>query len=132
MRISDWSSDVCSSDLPGPIRFGDCPRNPWIYIARAHSTKRRHGHVDAVMQQERPPPYWRGTEQTVVVVLGHARDKLLPAHKSGLGFPRLERPGEVFVDRPLIIRKLVQAAKAEGFWQEAPDIGVSGRPAETL
>src|SRR3546814_19557153 len=24
------------------------------------------------------------------------------------------------------------AAKAEGFWQEAPDIGVSGRPAETL
>src|SRR3546814_8718963 len=76
------------------------------------------------MQQERPPPYWRGTEQTVVVVLGHARDKLLPAHKSGLGFPRLERPGEVFVDRPLIIRKLVHAAKAEGFWQEAPDIGV--------
>src|SRR3546814_13529203 len=53
---------------PGPIRFGDCPRNPWIYIARAHSTKRRHGHVDAVMQQERPPPYWRGTEQTVVGV----------------------------------------------------------------
>src|SRR3546814_5181807 len=84
------------------------------------------------MQQERPPPYWRGTEQTVVVVLGHARDKLLPAHKSGLGFPRLERPGEVFVDRPLIIRKLVHAAKAEGFWQEAPDIGVSGRPADTL
>src|SRR3546814_16905932 len=67
----------------------------------------------------------RGTEQTVVVVLGHARDKLLPAHKSGLGFPRLERPGEVFVDRPLVIRKLVHAAKAEGFWQEAPDIGVS-------
>src|SRR3546814_8047000 len=72
---------------------------------------RRHGHVDAVMQQERPPPYWRGTEQTVVVVLGHARDKLLPAHKSGLGFPRLERPGEVFVDRPLIIRKLVHRSE---------------------
>src|SRR3546814_10737216 len=79
------------------------------------------------MQQERPPPYWRGTEQAVVVVLGHARDKLLPAHKSGLGFPRLERPGEVFVDRQLIIRKLVHAAKAEGFWQEAPDIGEIGR-----
>src|SRR3546814_13844892 len=24
MRISDWSSDVCSSDLPGPIRY-HCP-----------------------------------------------------------------------------------------------------------
>src|SRR3546814_19128813 len=23
MRISDWSSDVCSSDLEGPIRVGD-------------------------------------------------------------------------------------------------------------
>lgn len=68
----------------------------------------------------------------MVVVLGHAGDKLLPAHKGGLRFPRLERPGEVFVDRPLIIRKLVHAAKAEGLWQEAPDIGVSGRPAETL
>src|SRR3546814_10831342 len=22
MRISDWSSDVCSSDLPGAVRFG--------------------------------------------------------------------------------------------------------------
>src|SRR3546814_5704594 len=25
MRISDWSSDVCSSDLPGHVRMGDGP-----------------------------------------------------------------------------------------------------------
>src|SRR3546814_20366836 len=111
MRISDWSSDVCSSDLPGPIRFGDCPRNPWIYIARAHSTKRRPGHVDAVMQPERPPPYWRGTEQTVVVFTGQARYKRLPAHQRGLGCPRLEHPGEVLGDRHLIIWKWVHAAE---------------------
>src|SRR3546814_16047080 len=23
MRISDWSSDVCSADLPGPLRVGE-------------------------------------------------------------------------------------------------------------
>src|SRR3546814_7153033 len=34
MRISDWSSDVCSSDLPGPPREG-FPRHPAARRLRA-------------------------------------------------------------------------------------------------
>lgn len=66
------------------------------------------------------------------MVLGHTGDKLLPAHEGGLGLPRLERPREVFIDCPLVIWELVHAAKAKGLWEEAPDIGISGRPAEAL
>src|SRR3546814_16504761 len=29
MRISDWSSDVCSSDLPPPANLWPCRRNDW-------------------------------------------------------------------------------------------------------
>src|SRR3546814_13019438 len=37
MRISDWSSDVCSSDLMGP-RVGDTARIRDIRIATSHHT----------------------------------------------------------------------------------------------
>src|SRR3546814_4665749 len=30
MRISDWSSDVCSSDLPFPRRFNSCCGQPEV------------------------------------------------------------------------------------------------------
>src|SRR3546814_4243752 len=30
MRISDWSSDVCSSDLPRPVNFGDGRWPDWL------------------------------------------------------------------------------------------------------
>src|SRR3546814_1634521 len=36
MRISDWSSDVCSSDLPAEVQMADSPRrmtSPWIAFA---------------------------------------------------------------------------------------------------
>src|SRR3546814_8105956 len=39
MRISDWSSDVCSSDLParqGPGGDGKCPRLPHAEEEAAH------------------------------------------------------------------------------------------------
>src|SRR3546814_3571563 len=44
MRISDWSSDVCSSDLSAPLVAADaclCP--PAIAIAGGHSGGRGHG-----------------------------------------------------------------------------------------
>src|SRR3546814_13540466 len=44
---------------PGQLRFGDCPRKPWISIARDTSTKRRHGPADSVMPPERPTTAWR-------------------------------------------------------------------------
>src|SRR3546814_4607221 len=35
MRISDWSSDVCSSDLPNPHPQGGGKYNPALFLALA-------------------------------------------------------------------------------------------------
>src|SRR3546814_2256660 len=47
MRISDWSSDVCSSDLRG-VAFGD-------HVDRAHQPEQRHEHQwDQDIEYHRP------------------------------------------------------------------------------
>src|SRR3546814_14087970 len=33
MRISEWSSDVCSSDLGKPVGFKFCMGHPWEWFA---------------------------------------------------------------------------------------------------
>src|SRR3546814_4437208 len=41
MRISDWSSDVCSSDLPGeppPTLFEYLPENALLFVDESHVT----------------------------------------------------------------------------------------------
>src|SRR3546814_20032276 len=41
MRISDWSSDVCSSDLGGPVHFKHTPNAPRLLGGRAGVRVRR-------------------------------------------------------------------------------------------
>src|SRR3546814_8151294 len=44
MRISDWSSDVCSSDLRSPQRiFGNLQIRMWLAAARLHQRRRNEG-----------------------------------------------------------------------------------------
>src|SRR3546814_17210212 len=56
MRISDWSSDVCSSDLPGPVRYlglitseddvaGAQARRPSIEKSRRYKGHPRHAQI---------------------------------------------------------------------------------------
>src|SRR3546814_12769636 len=61
MRISDWSSDVCSSDLPAaaPAPAPRSPPPPTAMALRAAAPKCASAHRDAVApasrQQGRPP-----------------------------------------------------------------------------
>src|SRR3546814_13302613 len=43
MRISDWSSDVCSSDLPLPLASRTAPRWPAAVVAQFHGAGRQRG-----------------------------------------------------------------------------------------
>src|SRR3546814_3469103 len=54
MRISDWSSDVCSSDLPAAIACPSKRRTDRRACRIANATSRPH-HRSRVQ----PPPYWR-------------------------------------------------------------------------
>src|SRR3546814_3352123 len=66
MRMSDWSSDVCSSDLPalGAGRYADAPpprTNDWGRLARLPDARRARAEdnqdtaEDGGLQQERHP-----------------------------------------------------------------------------
>src|SRR3546814_1411067 len=63
MRISDWSSDVCSSDLPAPVSISpgllkfDCPcsfeerselRMPLRPLTETARTHPRHGQIEKI------------------------------------------------------------------------------------
>src|SRR3546814_1703476 len=54
MRISDWSSDVCSSDLSG--RGG----NAWLADARARPRNRRFGPCKGAGRTQLCPSRWPG------------------------------------------------------------------------
>src|SRR3546814_7463844 len=74
MLISDWSSDVCSSDLHGPWS------QPAL-LSRCHAT---HGHSRSFRPAERPHPKSRGRQ--VYSPASSARSALpstLPTHRSG-------------------------------------------------
>src|SRR3546814_12662131 len=62
MRISDWSSDVCSSDLFLDYRSKPCPRRCWTTISRMRqaamliSTRWRHERYDVHDTATAEPP----------------------------------------------------------------------------
>src|SRR3546814_18656299 len=88
MRISDWSSDVCSSDLfaaPRTVVIGQqidekrdllfLPRvNNWNYLPRALICRSIWGWSRNIMAQ-RPRQFWRGS----IVALAAVSHVLLPA-----------------------------------------------------
>src|SRR3546814_5169265 len=63
MRISDWSSDVCSSDLPSGVRAGSARcRDPWCAGSPPHrpgwrSEERRVGKECVSTCRSRWSPY---------------------------------------------------------------------------
>src|SRR3546814_8346944 len=62
MRISDWSSDVCSSDLPRstPQRAGSTPRS-WLFLpVRAAQPPKGKPQADGEEQKRRQPKQRRG------------------------------------------------------------------------
>src|SRR3546814_9352984 len=67
MRISDWSSDVCSSDLQRmePGRSGLLARN--LPVARQHETRRRPKHLKAIVA---------AAEQLVEIEFGVAQKRV--------------------------------------------------------
>src|SRR3546814_13405912 len=48
MRISDWSSDVCSSDLTPPPAHQE--RSPAMNTAVSHETERLHPAADTILR----------------------------------------------------------------------------------
>src|SRR3546814_20392182 len=69
MRISDWSSDVCSSDLPRstPQRAGSTPRS-WLFLpVRAAQPPKGKPQADGEEQKRRQPKQRRGAIERRVV-----------------------------------------------------------------
>src|SRR3546814_11196369 len=61
MRISDWSSDVCSSDLAGRGRRGCVCRQRYLYRTRGRGARRGHGRQSL---RGAFPSRWRGAMAT--------------------------------------------------------------------
>src|SRR3546814_15497946 len=84
MRISDWSSDVCSSDLPGQRT---CVPGPAVLFSR--------GGVEEVASDKRKRQYLIGVrlseeERTALEALAASRQTSLPAFLRAAGLrPRL-------------------------------------------
>src|SRR3546814_2712605 len=70
MRISDWSSDVCPSDLPSP-----CAQPP---PRREHQQRQHHGREPPPARRRRPP--WRRRRLVDV-----AQRQFLHRHQAALG-----------------------------------------------
>src|SRR3546814_13246621 len=68
MRISDWSSDVCSSDLPG-VRFDDLPKIDLILVSHNH-----YDHMDIPTLKR----LWERDRPKIVTSLGN--DAILKAN----------------------------------------------------
>src|SRR3546814_3682957 len=96
MRISDWSSDVCSSDLCSYALFCQCPRRP---IKFAHTDHRGAGEDELF---DRMAPGMAKCAKTLakceIVVSGPGRAAFLEHHLGKLGEVRSS------VDRPVIGR----------------------------
>src|SRR3546814_3901471 len=56
MRISDWSSDVCSSDLGDMARSAACACKVPAHGAEFVGKLRERREVEVAFQQRRPPP----------------------------------------------------------------------------
>src|SRR3546814_18525626 len=86
MRISDWSSDVCSSDLLGEIGFADVKLSLSAdYPKREYCVQYREdclNFISRLMEQEGIYYYFTHTASTHTMVLADA----LGAHASAIGF----------------------------------------------
>src|SRR3546814_5246759 len=102
MRISDWSSDVCSSDLPGTTLI-----EQFTYRAEGHSTSD-------------DPAQYRSAEERSAWPLGDPIIRL-KQHLIGLGVWDEERHAEMD-------RELAEQVKAAA--KEAEKNGVLGRSEE--
>src|SRR3546814_10031188 len=93
MRISDWSSDVCSSDLLGPQ--GDAGAVEIRKIAGAHIDRAKAGpHVAPVEQVEIDVNAQRGGKRGGVVEIGGGRHAALQAVRRRIARPEKDRlPG---------------------------------------
>src|SRR3546814_3587844 len=56
MRISDWSSDVCSSDLVGRRRDRPTLRQPRLFSSEKHVERGWHRHAGRRGDEGQPPP----------------------------------------------------------------------------
>src|SRR3546814_15712277 len=83
MRISDWSSDVCSSDLlgRGPVSFDDCVSADFYEKEREHIFRKTWLYVGRVEQAPTPGSYFtrelKFLDTSVIVVRG--KDDVLRA-----------------------------------------------------
>src|SRR3546814_4784230 len=111
MRISDWSSDVCSSDLGGRLEAGGC-----VLVGSVTEYDDRPGPMrDLVLRNEQR---WRDALQRaaqLAIDCGHLRDgdtdqyafelyaiPLAMLHASGLfGYPRARRHGDAAFERSI-------------------------------
>src|SRR3546814_3051238 len=80
MRISDWSSDVCSSDLIG---------------GRARSGI-DHAHLD---RERQPPPVRSG--HAIAVAISGGDGNLVPAARQADSFGRVLQQVEEYLDQPV-------------------------------
>src|SRR3546814_14996245 len=104
MRISDWSSDVCSSDLHERL-LRRWPRRNHRYRNAAGQSHRRSGNAD-IAAAERPPPDHAPGQLRARIAGPAARISVEPARRAGVirhaapdGF-RLRLPGVLLPDDP--------------------------------
>src|SRR3546814_9001922 len=87
MRISDWSSDVCSSDLPEVFRFDMAPRRKMPFEGTAQMALRPPGGCGRAGDAAAPAPQEAAVGQQAEVVQQAAG--IGAHHRAG---PALRRP----------------------------------------
>src|SRR3546814_7317300 len=120
MRISDWSSDVCSSDL-GSGGWGSVPANRRRISARTRA--RNVAKISAEHARQEAVPARRADLADIVAAVAHA----------GLGLDRLDRvrrrlgAGRAHGNVVVLRCRIVRAAAVMG--AEAGDVGRNQRQA---
>src|SRR3546814_3474051 len=82
MRISDWSSDVCSSDLQTAIPFGDMQKAIALALHEAGQTDREI--ADAVSTSVNDIRWWRNGLGLLENLSSEAKARRSEEHTSGL------------------------------------------------
>src|SRR3546814_9570797 len=76
MRISDWSSDVCSSDLG--VKMGvNYGGNKVRFLAPVRSGKRVRSHVKLLELEEKRPGQWQQTNEVTIEIEGEEKPALI-------------------------------------------------------
>src|SRR3546814_747427 len=105
MRISDWSSDVCSSDLPAASAASQLVRSEERETWEALRTLRRK-----LAEEHGVPPYVIFPDATLLEMLRSQPASLSDmATISGVGARKLERYGQAFLE---VLQGSVEVAKS--------------------